>query len=274
MKKIRLIAVDLDGTLLKDDKTISQYTLDILNECIKNDILIVPCTGRPLVALPDVVKNIKGIKYIITSNGASTIDNINNKVIRSSYLEREKALYLINSTYKIEVWREVCIDGVSYAPFSQFEFIKKYLNDKIAVDYLLKTRKKVEDINSFIINSINKIERISFFSEDLEELEIIRKKAEIIEDISITYAMPRDLEIGHKNATKKDAINFLIDYLEIEKENVLAFGDAHNDLEMIKGAGIGVAMGNSNKQLKDSADIIADTNNFDGVAKIIETFLR
>ena len=246
---------------------------ETLKECIDKGIILLPATGRPTCAIPKEIMDIPGIRFYMSSNGAIVFDRQENKPIRRAYIEKENAILVLGCSEDVDVWREVCIDGESFAASEQFTCIEKYTESDIAFEYLKSTRKPTDDMVRLLMESSNQIERVSFFSPKPEYLNAIKKRVELIPDISVTFAMPKDLEIGHKSATKGDALKFMMDYLGIEKEEVMSFGDGHNDISMIQAAGIGVAMSNAEKDLQDVADYITCSNEEDGVAKAIRKFV-
>ena len=89
---------------------------------------------------------------------------------------------------------------------------------------------------------------------------------------AISSSLPINIEINAPDATKGQALSFLTSYLKLKREDTIAFGDGTNDISMIRQAGLGVAMGNSAPEVLDAADEITDTNDQDGIAKVLMTF--
>lgn len=273
---IKLIALDIDGTLVKDDKTISKETLNVLNKAHDQGVIISAATGRPLNAIPAPFYTLNGSRYIISSNGATVWDMKNEKYLRRSYLSKEQAILLLDAIGNVDnkpVWKEICISGKSYSLKKHFDYLDNYVIDGVTSDYLKETRISVDSYEELFANNNDEIERVSCFSNDLDYLDEVRERIKTIPDINPTQALPRDLEIGHKESSKGKALKYLAEYLGIDRSEVMAFGDGLNDCDMLEYAGIGVAMGNGAEGLFEYADYVTATNENDGLAEAVKKFV-
>lgn len=270
---IKLIALDLDGTLLNSKKHLSEANRLALSRCIQKDILIVPSTGRTVVGIPDQVKAIPGVRYAITTNGAVIEDMAENKTIDTCMLSREQALELLRLVDAYPVMYDPYIErrGITEPRF--LEHLSEYGLSPEIQELVHQTR----DLHSSIIEYVEKnqkpVEKINLFFQNKEERSKLRAVLEKREDILVTSSMPLNLEINAAGATKGNGILRLASHLGIKKEQVMAMGDGENDFSMIREAGTGVAMGNGKQQILDAADYITDTNDEDGVAAAIYRFV-
>lgn len=269
---IKLIALDLDGTLLNSKKQLSEGNRIAISSCIQKGILIVPCTGRTVLGIPEVVKRIPGVRYAITTNGAVIEDMEENKLIDSRLLSNELAMELLRLIDSYPVMYDPYIDrrGVSEPRF--FEHLSEYgLRPEIQT-LIRQTRDVYPNIIEFVEKSQKSVEKINLFFRDMEERYRLRAVLEKREDILVTSSMELNLEINAVGATKGNGILRLASHLGLKKEETMAVGDGENDFSMIQEAGLGVAMKNGKKELLDMADYITDTNDEDGVAVAINRF--
>ena len=272
-KEIKLIAFDLDGTLLTDRKELTLRTRRAVEKAIEKGVTILAATGRPMTAVPPEILHFSGIRYYMTSNGAALWDKETNTYIRQAYLTREQAILLVAASMREDVWREACIGGRSHASKEQFERLPDFFTTERVMRYIMDTRKPVERLEDHILTCENRIERVSFFTYHPDRLVRVHEQIRDIPDIDITSAVPNDLEIGASAASKEAALKYLIELLEIEPDEVISFGDGLNDIGMIRLSGIGVAMENAMEEVREAADIVTDSNEEDGVAKVIERFV-
>ncbi len=272
-KDIRLIALDLDGTTLTREG-LSRRTKETLEEAIGRGIEVVIATGRVYTSLPESIHKIEGLKRIITSNGAHITDCQTGEFFYSNYLSPE-SVRLVHGilSERPEFPIEVFTKGVAYIDSSVYEDLEKNGSTFMSAKYVLRTRRPVEKIYDFLLAHEDSIENINIhfeFPEDrLEMLDVLR----CLPAVTITSSEKNNLEIGGETTSKANALTELCRELDIGMEHVMAFGDSPNDIHMITEAGIGVAMGNAEDDVKEAADIITLSNNDEGVAYAIRMIL-
>ncbi len=274
-EKIKLAAFDLDGTLLNEEAGLSDYTKEIINRAMDCGMEIVIASGRAYHTLPDEVVNIKGIKYAISSNGAVIYDNETKERIKSCTLTPEsiERLFVIMENYDLPI--EVFVDGEAHAEKDYAENAMKYGVPKRGAEYVKATRVPEEDIWSYIRSNINDIDSFDIIchSPDIRDEIADKVRAEVTE-IYLTSSVPHLVEISYKDAGKASGLKYLSELLGVEREEIIAFGNADNDIDMLEFAGISVAVANASEGLIRIADIIADTNYNDGVAKVMSELLK
>ncbi|MDR0923157.1 MAG: Cof-type HAD-IIB family hydrolase [Hungatella sp.] len=266
---IKLIAIDLDGTLLDSKKRLSDVNRKALIQCVQKGIWVVPCTGRTVDGIPEEIKGISGIRYAITTNGAVIEDMKEKAVIDTRMLSREHALELLHLVDSYHVMYDPYIDrrGITEPRF--IEHLSEYSLPAELQEMVRMTRDVHPNIIEFVEKSHKPVEKINLFFPDMEERARLRGELEKRGDILVTSSLPNNLEINAPGATKGEAILRLASHLGLNGKQTMAIGDGENDFSMIQKAGIGVAMKNGSKELHTAADYITDTNDENGVASAI-----
>ncbi len=272
--EIKLIALDLDGTTLRKGSVLSERTRHTLEEAIDKGVHVVVATGRVFSALPEAIFDIKGLEYIITSNGAHITRLKDMEQIYCDYPDEEAienvAEFLAErKEFPVEVF--TC--GKAYIDRAVYEDVRDNGSEYMDANYIVRTRTPVNDIYGFLKEHRREIENINIHFSDFEYKAEVKKLLNQNKEITVTSSMPHNLEIGGKTTSKAKAIAALCEMLGIDEENVLAAGDSPNDEAMIKTAGIGVAMGNAEDEVKECADFVTLTNQEDGVAYAVEKFV-
>ena len=270
---IKLIALDLDGTTLNSAKRISERTCVALETAAKQGVHIVVATGRPFAALPEDVFHIHAIRYMLTSNGAAITDLSSGEIFYENCLSAgtvEAAIEMLKSTDYI---LEGFIAGKAYIEKAYYEYVERTGKSFRDVRYILETRNPVENLNGFLLNHKDHVENINVNFEDLACKSGLRDMLLTLPDATITTSFPNNLEIGGSTTSKAEALRQLGKKLGIRREEMLAAGDSPNDIAMLQEAGIAVAMGNGEEEVKSIADYITSDNDHDGVGEAVEKFV-
>lgn len=266
---IKLIALDLDGTLLDSKKQLSEANRKALTECIQNGILIVPCTGRTADGIPSELKEIDGIRYAIATNGAVIHDLKENAVLDTRMLTWEKAMELLEFVDNYPVMYDPYIEGRGITEPKFFENLSEYCLTDALQDLVKKTRDLHPSIIEYVRNARKPVEKINLFFPDMEGRARLRAELNKQADILVTSSISNNLEINALGASKGEAIHRLADLLGIDRSKTMAIGDGENDFTMIRMAGVGVAMKNASEELRAEANYVTETNDDDGVAAAI-----
>lgn len=270
---IRLLVFDLDGTLLKEDKTISRRVEQALINANEAGITVMAATGRPLTAIPEIVLSIPGIRYVISANGANIYDLKEKKILYRANMTLEQVEKTTAFLDAFSIWYEVLIDGVSYVEQDKFNHMEQYARPE-SFDYLKRTRKPVEGLREFYRAHRDCLEKVCCFFIDPDLREKVEETFPMTDDLCGQRASIYNYEIADQASTKGNALRFISEYLHIPMEQICAFGDGMNDADLLCTAGIGVAMGNAFPELKAMADFVTLTNEEDGTAVVIEAILR
>lgn len=286
----KLIAIDLDGTLLNSYGEVSIENKNAIKKACEQGIYVVLCSGRICNSVENIANEVGANQYLIGGNGTIVYDIANGKTLYNKYMTKDLVLKLIkiceeNSIYySIFAENSIVASSLKYnVLFYNNENSKKTSEKKTKINIVQNIYEYIKessfnefskiticDSNKVIFNGIIKKIRENKKIEVLDVAHLSNKKIKNgteVEEIAYYYT-----EITNKNVNKWTAINSLIDYLGIKKEEVMAIGDNANDIEMIKNAGLGVAMGNSAPNVKKCSDIIVETNDENGVAHAIEEF--
>lgn len=269
---IRLIAIDMDGTLLRSDRTISRRTMDDLKQAIDRGIWVVPCTGRVHNNLPEPVQQLEGIHYVVSSNGANVADLDQDAVIYRNLLQREKAVRILKELRNRKEAGLVYFEGKSYMQSSDLDIVREFLKDQPEIlEFFIKRQIYVEDIVDFVAQN-GDIEKILIPCMTEQEERELWQWLEEHEEVTITSSVKGNIEINEGTANKGTGLKWLCDKLNIDASEVMALGDQKNDEGMLRYAGYSVAMGNALPEMKQVARYETDTNDNDGVAKAIERY--
>lgn len=272
-KEIRIVALDLDGTLLDDQKRLSQKNEEALRRCLAQGIHIVPTTGRTWDGIPEEIRRLPGLRYAITTNGALVEDIVDHKTIKECKLTNEQTIKLTVLGDSFNAMYDAYIDGRGITEHRFLEHLEDY-GVPVELRALVKrTRDVVPDICEYVRVSGKSSEKVNYFFNDLQMREKARQVLAEHKDVVVSSSISNNLEINAFGATKGDGIWALADYLGIDRSQTLACGDGENDITMIRQAGIGVAMQNASEELRLLADYVTLTNNDNGVADAIERFV-
>lgn len=286
----KLVAIDLDGTMLNSYGIVTERTKKAIKETIRKGTEVIIASGRPIDSIKAIAKEINSEKYFIAGNGAIIYDIKNDNVIYNKYLKKEKILEIIkiceeNSiSYNVYTDKTILATSLKYnVLYYHKENLKKEENKKTNISIVKDMYEYVKnmeeerflkmticDESKSVFNSIiRKIRTIN----DIEVLDVLHMSRKTIkqgtEEVQVEYYYT---EITSKDVDKWNAIEFLMELLNIKKEEVIAIGDNINDKKMIEKAGLGVVMKGSTPNVLQKAKVITDTNNNDGVAKVLEEY--
>lgn len=276
--KVKCIALDLDRTTLNSQGGLSSRNKRAIQAAIDRAIHVVVASGRPAEALPAEITEIPGIRYAVVSNGASVWDLRKKERIQEYKLAPESVEQLLAvsakeaSDWGIEVAYEIPVNGTAYAQASYVEDTVRYGARAESIAYIQKTRRPVDDIQAFIQEHIRELDCMNIVVGERKK-ELWDKILEEVEDIYVTTSVKQLLEITHKDGGKASGMRFLLERLGIEAGQLLAFGDGDNDKELLKMAGLGIAVENAVPGCKEAADEITLSNDDDGVAVVLEQLL-
>lgn len=270
MGDIRLVAMDLDHTLLNDDKKISRHTERVLRDAMNRGVLIVPATGRIFKSIPEFIRDMEGVRYALCCNGATVYDKDEDEILYTNHLSEQTVFDIFDILEKYHCTHDIYQNGQGYMEPRFLDHLPEYGVLSHTYDLVKDTRLPVENLREYIHKNPLGIEKISSFFDDMK----VRKAAfeELCEKniASVSSSLSNNIEINQFGCDKGDGLMHLAEHLGIPMSQVMACGDAGNDTKMIEAAGIGVVMENGMEELKKIADFITKTNNEDGVAYAIE----
>ena len=282
----KLVAIDLDGTMLNQYGIITEKTKKAISKAQEKGVEVMIASGRAITSVKRFSKEINSNKYFISGNGAITYDIKNNKILYENILSKTKALKIIKICEENSIYYNVYTENGIIAKNLSYNTLYYYKDNltkpdenrthinivENVYDYFEQREEKnlkimICDEHKTVFNSIvRKLKELS----EIEVLEVSHMSRKIIkqgtDEIALEYFYT---EVSAKDVDKWNALEEIIGLMNISKEEVVTIGDNANDLKMITNAGLGVAMGESAPYVKQSADIIAPTNDEDGVAIIL-----
>lgn len=270
MNSVKLIALDIDGTLYNKDGVITSYNKEMIRKTVENGITVIISTGRPYIGLPvDEMKEL-GIQYAITANGSAVYRVPEKELLLDESMDTDLSVRLLRKLYTQSLHIDAFINGDGYTQFSTSELTNLLDIPDSLKKYIQTTRKTITDLAAYIEEHKLCVSKLTLnFAPDADGSYTTREKTKEILDTfpEVTYVSGgfHNLEVTRCGIAKSKGLKFLCDYLHISMEDTMAVGDSENDLDIVKAAGIGVAMGNAQQLLKDSADFISLSNEEDGV---------
>ncbi|MGG5368654.1 sugar-phosphatase [Enterococcus sp. AZ196] len=266
---IKLVAIDLDGTLLNDHHEINQPVIDCIKEARKAGVYVVLSTGRPLSGTKSQLE-VLGLDaeddYIITYNGALVLNTKTWEIVAEHSLTRENYLEIDHLARLLDVHLHIADKQAMYTAnrdISPYTILESYL-----VNMPLHFRTPEEIAAEVSPVKMMMIDDPAILGEAFKKI-----PAAYFERYTIVRSTPFFLEVLNPNASKGLALKELSEHLGIHQSEVMAIGDAENDLSMIEFAGTGVAMGNASETIKATADYTVATNLEDGVKEAFERWV-
>ncbi len=267
MHKIGIIALDLDGTLLNSNKELSAGNLAALQRAANAGIEIVPTTGRFYGGMPDVIRDLPFVRYVITVNGAEVADLKTGEVIYKAEIPWQQAVNIMTLLDEYPVIYDCYQDNAAWMTAAQKEHIDRIVASPHYRKMLHELRQPVPELKSVLVQRQRDVQKVQFFT-DLPELRtrLMKELPERFENLCVSSSVSDNVEINQTRANKGEALYALAAHLGLPHEATLAFGDGLNDLSMLKAAGVGVAMANAESEAKEIADWITLSCDEDGVA--------
>ena len=275
MPDIRLITLDLDGTLLNSKKELSPENAAALQWAADQGIEIVPTTGRFYGGMPEVIRNLPYLHYAITINGAQVYDVRNDVGIANAEIPVERAVELMGWLDQFPVIYDCFMDNWGWMTRSLQEKADEFAPNEHYAKMLKELRTPVDELKAFLTERGHDIQKSQFFAKEMDlRAKLMEEIPQRFPGLIVSSAVVNNVEINDQNAHKGNAIRQLAQHLGLDMSQVLAFGDGSNDITMLQEAGIGVCMENGLDSVKAVADYITDSCDEDGVAKAIYRFCK
>ena len=263
--EIKLIAFDLDGTLLNDNKEVSEENYRALMDVAEKGIHIVPATGRLPGVMPEALRGLP-IRYAIFINGAEVVDLQTGEVLYKKLIPWQQAIDVFREGEQYGIAYDCYMENCGFMSQHFFDHVPEFVSNPHFVKMIYDTRKPVPKLK-------NDVQKLLFHFRD-DQLEL-RKELLLnwkIPGIEVSSSLPGNLELNHAEGIKGYALKVLAEHLGIPMDQTMAFGDGHNDLSMIAMAGLGVAMEECWPGVREVADYVTCSCNDSGVGKAIRKF--
>ena len=261
LDKIKLVAVDMDGTLLDDEKNISRRTKECLGQLIRRGIDVVIITGRSYEALKPYKDELGLETPVICYNGSQTVDGKTGKILRDEVLPDESSRYIIELARREDIHVQAYKNGTLY--------FERRRPESDHYESHVNLKGEIVDFDS--MNPLN-FTKMMYVGSHERLAGVMRKvEADIGDKTSVMFSNVEFLEFMKKGISKGEALNLLLSDMGIDPADTIAFGDGDNDVSLLEAAGIGVAMGNASEAVKAAADFVTDSNNEDGIARFLSS---
>ncbi|WP_242143077.1 MULTISPECIES: HAD family hydrolase [unclassified Bacillus cereus group] len=275
---MKLIAIDLDGTLLSKNKMISKENAEAIRKCQEEEHVVAICTGRSIVDIERLLQEVNLQCPIIAENGAVIYKD--KTMLKRYAIQNEHALEIIEYLEEQGMYYQLYTDKGVYVPKYGEENVRKEMEairnlginlseeevENIAALYLEHTAFHSTDSCKAIINKELYVHKFLPFSYDKTKLKRLKEKFQHNSKLIISASYWHNLEINHCDAQKGNGLYTLAEYLNIPFENTVAIGDGLNDISMMQKANMSIAMGNAVNELKEMCHYETLTNEEHGVA--------
>ena len=268
----KIIATDLDGTLLKADQTISEETKKVLAQLDERGVIFLPSTGRTAYELPPVLQNLPFLKYVCYCNGAGIYDVINQKSIVEINVDNATLLKTLQYADEHDIYPTVVVDNVRFVNATEegtidFEIMKH------APKAIIENTTPVNNLYKMFEENGKDCQKLLFYIDESADKDgIMADLKETFPGLCISSSGRFNIELNHKNANKGDSLLQLCEFLGLDIKDTIGFGDSDNDIDLLKTAGLSVVTANGNDNAKQYADEICDSCDNDGVRKTLEKY--
>lgn len=270
--KYKLIASDLDETLLNDEHHICQRNKDLINKARELGVKFVPATGRLFTATDSVLKEL-GVydqegEYVLSANGGIITENKNSRLLKCCGLtfEKTKELFEFGSRY------DICVQIHTLENIHAFHLNE---DERQRLIHQGVSYREFFDKDLYFLKN-EKIIKVLFETTDIPYLESLQPLLEDItkDVVDISYSSNRYMELNQKGINKGQGLKDLSELLDIPLEQIIAVGDHYNDEMLLRAAGLSVAANNAIDDIKNICDYVTEANNNEGViAEVIEKFI-
>ena len=268
---MKLIALDLDGTLLTTDKKLTPENEAALRRAAQAGVEIVPATGRFFGAIPDRVRTLPFLRYAITINGAEILDVRSGRILHRAEIGCRRAVEVMEYLDTLPVIYDCYMDDWGWMTRSHYEQAADYAPHRHSLELLRRFRTPVPELKAHLTEVGHDVQKIQMFFRDPalreREMEQMRRR---FPDLAVTGSVPGNVELNRRDAQKGAALQWLTAYLGLAPSQTVAFGDDLNDVSMLRAAGVGVAMGNACPEARAAADYVTESCDENGVARALD----
>ena len=272
MTKIKLAALDVDGTLVRRDLSLPPAVIRAVESLPDAGIIVSIVTGRSMGELIDFRRSFPWIRYFVVSNGATGFDAKTNTAFYEKHLPLSIARAIEPEARKYSVMTEVYADGTSYVNRDCWEHTERYTAEFLHHPSLAEGRVPVKNVGDLLAQRESDIEKLYVSFENLSDLPRLRAFCEGF-PVDLVTSIHDGLEINQKGVEKGTGLAALCDYLGISLDETAAVGDGEADIAMLRRAGLSIAMENALDIVKQSATLVAPSNDNDGAVWAIQQIL-
>ena len=281
-RDIRIVALDLDGTLLDSQKRLSERNRASLARVAAQGVHVVPTTGRFFGMMPPAVRDLPFVRYAITINGAQVYDRATDETIVREEIPLDLALGIMETLDRYDVVYDCYRQSWGWMTAAQQAKAADYATDAHYLKMVREFRRPVPELKAHLRETAAEgdVQKIMLFATNRDREaaadclgRLAREVGVAFPSVKVTSSTWNNLEINIASAHKGRALQRFAEHLGLSLENCMAFGDGMNDFTMVEAAGCGVAMENAVPEVKRVAKLIAPANDADGVAAVLDAQL-
>ena len=269
--KPKLILTDLDGTLLRDDKSLSPANRAALVRAAAQGAEVVVATGRFFGGIPRELLELPFLRYFILMNGAKVYDRREDRVLYRSEIPLAQAERVMDLLEPLDCTVDCYQNDVGWMERRYFDHLDYYVTDPVSRAMVRSHRRPVDDLRAQVRAGGNTVQKMQAYFPHLElrprVMALLRRE---VPGVVQSVSLPTNLELNAAGATKGAALAALCRALGLDPLDTAAFGDGTNDVSMLAAAGVGVAMANGAPETRQAADLVTVSNQEDGVALVLD----
>lgn len=278
MSKVKLIALDMDGTLFNHQSEISKKDREMIKKATEAGVAVAVATGRSYVELPIELLCEAGIQYAITGNGSAVYKMPAMECVFSDCLDKELVCEILKEIEKLDIYYDVYIEGRVYRPERVTHNIRRMDMPSSVHQMIEDTRIVVDDLVEYVRSVKGQVEKTTINFALLEDGTLLDhdKTTEILDrypQIEYLSGGFHNWEFTKAGVNKGSGLKFLAERIGVAMEETMACGDSQNDYSMLKAAQVAVAMGNAKDEIKEIADFVTLSNEESGVGCAIQKFV-
>ena len=269
--KLKLILTDLDGTLLRDDKSLSPANRTALVRAAAQGAEVVVATGRFFGGIPRELLELPVLRYFILMNGAKVYDRREDRVLYRSEIPLAQAERVMDLLEPLDCTVDCYQNDVGWMERRYFDHLDYYVTDPVSRAMVRSHRRPVDDLRAQVRAGGDTVQKMQAYFPHLElrprVMALLRRE---VPGVVQSVSLPTNLELNAAGATKGAALAALCRALGLDPLDTAAFGDGTNDVSMLAAAGVGVAMANGAPETRQAADLVTVSNQEDGVALVLD----
>lgn len=278
MSEIKLIALDMDGTLFNHQGEISQKDREALLKATRAGVAVAVATGRAYSELPVEMLYGMGIRYAITGNGSGVYKFPDKECVFTDCLDTETVCNILEELKKLDVYYDVYIEGLVYCPKAVTHVIRKMDMPESLYEHIEHTRIIVDDLAEYVKTCGKQVEKTTInFALQPDGTYLDRDQTTKVLDrypqIQYLCGGYHNWEFTKAGVTKGSGLQFLAKRIGVDMDQTMACGDSENDLSMLQAASVAVAMENATEEVRKNADFITFSNENSGVSHAVDKFV-
>lgn len=270
---LKLVFVDLDGTFVDSQKRVCERNLRVLGRAAELGVQFVPCTGRNANGILPELAGAACVRYAVCGNGTSVVDLHANEVLHSVPLQRGQVLDLYGRVAGLRVTFDVFMNGKVYLARERWNVVGEAAAGDKALEEFMTSLRTPYDCSLEELLSRGEVTKLTLLHPGNVNASAVRAAVDAVDGMEWTWSLPMNTEVMRAGANKGSALCWLCEHLGVDTADTMAFGDGDNDIEMLRAAGDGVAMGNAIPEVLACADHVTLSCDEAGVAAYLEPIL-